>query len=69
MDVSVEKIIRDNLGDMTLKKIESRLLERYNLTVNQGIFEFEKFDAVLREFFGDGASGLEKRIQRAYAIK
>jgi hypothetical protein len=65
MHVSVDKIIQDNLGEMTLKKIESRLLERYNITVNQGLFEFEKLDTVLREFFGDGAIGLEKRIQKA----
>ena len=62
MDVSVDNIIRDNLGEMTLKKIETRLQERYNITVNQSVLEFEKFDAVLREFFGSGAEGLEKKI-------
>ncbi len=62
MDVSVDKIIRDNLGEMTLKKIESRLFERYDMTINQGLLEFEKFDTVLREFFGAGAEGLEKKL-------
>ena len=70
MEISVDKVIRENLGEKTLEKIESRLLERYNLTVNQGIFEFEKFDSVLKEFFGDdGATGLERRIQKAFASK
>jgi len=63
MNIPVDKIIRDSLGEATLKKIERRLAERYNITVNQGLFEFEKFDTVLREFFGDGATGLEKRIR------
>jgi hypothetical protein len=62
VDVSVDKIIRNNLGEITLKKIETRLLERYNITISQGLLEFKKFDTVLREFFGSGAEGLEKKI-------
>ena len=69
MGVSADKIIRDNLGEITLKKIEGRLLERYNITVNQGLYEFEKFDVVLREFFGNGASGLEEKIKQAINTK
>jgi hypothetical protein len=61
-EMSIGKVIEDNLGEKTLQKINSRLLERYNFSVNEGYLEFEKFDIVLREFFGDGAIGLEKRI-------
>jgi hypothetical protein len=68
-DFSADKIIRDNLGEITLKKIETRLLERYNLTVNQGLLEFAKFDSVLREFFGSGAEGLEKKILKVTSHK
>jgi hypothetical protein len=63
--ISADKIIQANLGEMTLRRIESRLLERYNITVNQGFYEFEKLDTVLREFFGAGAEGLEKKISSA----
>lgn len=65
MDISVDEIIRENLGKVTLSRIENRLRERYNISINQGINEFEKFDTVLREFFGDGAEGLEKKILEA----
>jgi RNase P/RNase MRP subunit POP5 len=59
---SIRKSIEENLGKSTLNKIESRMMERYNLDVSQSIEEFTKFDRVLREFFGAGASGLESRI-------
>jgi hypothetical protein len=68
-EMSIGKVIEDNLGEKTLHKIEFRMLERYNLSINEGYREFEKFDIVLREFFGDGASGLEKRINDALRIK
>ena len=59
---SIQKSIEDNLGKYTLNKIESRLMERYDLNILQSIEEFAKFDSVLREFFGDGALGLESRF-------
>ena len=61
MALSVDEIIRESLGEITLNRIESRLLERYNISINQGLYEFEKFNAVLREFFGAGAEGLVKK--------
>jgi len=59
---SIRKSIEENLGKSTLNKIESRIMERHNLNVSQSIEEFAKFDSVLREFFGAGATGLESRI-------
>jgi hypothetical protein len=59
---SIQKSIEDNLGKSTLNKIESRLMERYDLNISQSIEEFTKFDSVLREFFGAGAIGLESRF-------
>ena len=59
---SIRKSIEENLGKSTLNKIESRIMERYNLNVPQSIEEFTKFDGVLREFFGAGATGLESRF-------
>jgi hypothetical protein len=59
---TIEEIIKKYLGEKALEKIEQRLYERYQLSLNQCLFEFEKFDDVLREFFGDGAEGLEHVI-------
>jgi hypothetical protein len=67
--ISIGKVIRDNLGEQTLQKIESRLLGSYNMSLDHSYLEFEKLYAVLREFFGDGAEGLEKRIHESMWVK
>ena len=59
---SLEKIIRDNLGNATVSKIQDRLFEKFGMSITQSINEFEKLDSVLREFFGAGAEGLEKKF-------
>lgn len=59
---SLEKTIRDNLGENASQKIEGRLFEKYGISITQSIEQFQKIDAVLREFFGAGADGLEKKF-------
>ena len=59
---SLEKIIRDNLGNATVCKIQDRLFKKFGMSITQSINEFEKLDSVLREFFGAGAEGLEKKF-------
>ena len=59
---SLGAAIEDNLGEQTLRKIDNRLFEKYGITINQAILDFQKLDGVLREFFGGGADGLEKKI-------
>ena len=59
---SLGAAIEDNLGEDTLHKIDNRLFEKYGVTINQAILDFQKLDDVLREFFGAGADGLEKKI-------
>ncbi len=59
---SLEKTIRDNLGQKASQKIEARLFEKYGISLVQSIEQFQKIDAVLREFFGAGADGLEKKF-------
>jgi len=61
-DNVIDDVIRDNLGQRTLERTEHRLRERYSISTHQGLWEFEKLDNVLREFFGQEAEGLEKRI-------
>jgi hypothetical protein len=59
---SLEKMIRDNLGDTTFHSIQNRLFEKYGVSVTESINDFTKLDSVLREFFGAGAEGLEKKF-------
>ncbi|HEY8110111.1 MAG TPA: transcriptional regulator [Candidatus Nitrosotenuis sp.] len=58
----LDEIIRENLGDKTIQKVENRLVEKYGITLTESIEQFQKLDSVLREFFGAGADGLEKRF-------
>jgi hypothetical protein len=59
---SLEKIILDNLGKATVDKIQERLFEKFGMSIATSMGEFEKLDSVLREFFGAGAEGLEKKF-------
>lgn len=59
---SLNGIVRENLGNKTVTKIESRLFEKFGVSLTQAIEEFEKMDLVLREFFGKGADGIEKKF-------
>lgn len=59
---SLEKTMLKNLGDNTVHKIQDRLFERYGISITQSMEEFEKLDSVLREFFGAGAEGLERKF-------
>ena len=59
---SLNEIVREKLGKKTILKVESRLFEKFGVSLTQGIEEFEKIDLVLREFFGNGADGLEKKF-------
>jgi hypothetical protein len=66
---SVDEFILNNLGERTLGKIEKRLFERHKITLDQCLYEFEKFDEVLREFFGEGAEGFERQFFKSlYAL-
>jgi len=59
---SVRSVIKDNLSETVLKKIEERLSEKYHMSIPLEVNEFPKLDNVLREYFGAGAERLEKRI-------
>jgi hypothetical protein len=59
---SLENMICNNLGDTTYRSIQNRLFEKYGISITQSIKEFTKLDSVLREFFGSGAEGLEKKF-------
>ncbi|TLX68686.1 MAG: transcriptional regulator [Thaumarchaeota archaeon] len=59
---SLDSTIKENLGKKTLQKVEQRLFEKYGINLTQSIEDFTKLDSVLREFFGEGAEGLEKQF-------
>ena len=59
---SLDETIRSNLGEKAIHAIEKRLFEKYGISITQAILEFHKLDEVLREFFGEGAKGLEKKF-------
>ena len=60
---SLSEVIEKNLGVKTVQKIEGRLFEKYGISWNQSLEEFEKLDFVLKELFGSvGAKGLEHRF-------
>jgi len=59
---SIKKMIRENLGETTFYSIQNRLFEKYGMSITESIKEFDKLDSVLREFFGAGTDGLEKKF-------
>jgi hypothetical protein len=59
---SLDLTIKENLGKKTLQKVEQRLFEKYGVNLTQSIGDFTKLDNVLKEFFGEGAEGLEKQF-------
>jgi hypothetical protein len=59
---SLEKTIRENLGKKTMQKIEKRLFEKFGISVTEAVSDFHKIDSILREFFGAGADGLERKV-------
>lgn len=61
---SLVDIVRNDLSQKTLEKIEQRLFEKFGTSLNQATEDFLKLDNVLREFFGDGAEGIEKQFLR-----
>jgi hypothetical protein len=66
MDTLIAKslclIIEKNLGKNTLQKVEHRLFEKYGMSLTQSIEDFPKLDNVLRDFFGEGAEGVERQF-------
>ena len=59
---SLSEIIMTDLGQKTAEKIEQRLFEKYGTNLNKAVDDFPKLDSVLREFFGDGAAGIERKV-------
>ena len=63
----IAELIREKWDQWTLREIEQRLFERYGLSLEHCLFEFEKVDEVLRKFLGEGVEGLEQRFLRTWS--
>jgi len=59
---SLCSVIQVNLSEQTIKKLDDRLVEKYGITICQSVEDFQKLDEVLREFFGEGAVAIERKI-------
>lgn len=59
---SLVQIIRKNVGQSTLEKIENRVYEKFGTNLSQVSNDFPKLDLILREFFGDRAKGMERQL-------
>ncbi|MFB5604677.1 MAG: hypothetical protein ACE5R7_00130 [Nitrosarchaeum sp.] len=60
---SLSNVIEKNLGEKTVQKIERRLFEKFGISWNLALEDFEKIDFVLKELFGEiGALGLERKF-------
>jgi len=59
---SLVHIIKKNLGQSTLEKIESQVFEKFGINLTQVSSDFPKLDLIFKECFGDGAKGMEKQL-------
>ncbi|MGI0007294.1 MAG: transcriptional regulator [Nitrosotalea sp.] len=59
---SLVHIIRKNLGQSILEKIENRVFEKFGTNLTQVSNDFPKLDLVLREFFGEEAKRIERQL-------
>ena len=58
----VKKSLEVELGKQVITKIEDRLSEKFGSDLYDAVLNFQKIDLILREFYGKGADGLEKKI-------
>ena len=59
---ALEQIIQQNLGSKACHKIENRLDEKFGITILESMEQFHTIDSILRELFGKGADGLERKF-------
>lgn len=57
-----ESHLDDHFGTSVRKKIKDRLFERYGLSLQQSLQQFDIFEKVLNEFFGNASKGVLKNL-------
>lgn len=59
---SLESIIIKKLGKRPYAKVKNRLLNKYGISLSQGMQDFQKVDGILRELFGSATDKFEKEL-------
>lgn len=62
------RIIQKKLGAKACSKIENRLDEKFGITILESMEQFHTIDSILRELFGKGADGLERKFLDSVCI-
>ncbi|MBM2853024.1 MAG: hypothetical protein HW420_1571 [Candidatus Nitrosotenuis sp.] len=63
-----EHHIDTHLGTAIRRKIKDRLFERYGLSLQQSLRQFDIFEKVLKEFFGDASEGVLKNLFESVCV-
>ena len=59
---SVRDVLEEDLGSRTYKKIEREMSQTFGITMLEATQDFSKLDLVLRKFFGNSVTKMERRI-------
>ena len=59
---SVRDVLEEDLGSRTYKKIENEISQTFGITMLEATQDFSKLDLVLRKFFGNNVTKMERRI-------
>ena len=59
---AIAAAVKESMDEKTYQNMEIRLQARYGANITESIEDFHKFDATLREFFGQKADSLEKNF-------
>ena len=63
-----ENHLDDHFGTAIRRKIKDRLFERYGLSLQQSLQQFDIFEKVLNEFFGNASKGVLKNLFESVCI-
>ena len=61
---SVKDVLEEDLGLRTYKRIEKETYDTLGISMSEASQDFKKLDLVLRKFFGNSVTKIEKRIFR-----
>jgi hypothetical protein len=63
-----ENHLEEHFGTAVRRKIKDRLFERYGLSLQQSLQQFDIFEKVLNEFFGNASKGVLKNLFESVCI-
>jgi hypothetical protein len=63
-----ENHLDTHFGTVARRKIKDRLFERYGLSLQQSLQQFDIFEKVLNEFFGNASKGVLKNLFESVCV-